>query len=47
MNDKDLILKRLKSAISANGSARYYNEGDAERMYRFITENIEIVQVPE
>jgi hypothetical protein len=42
MNDKDLIVKRLKLAMSANS-----NEGDAESMYRFITENIEIVQAPE
>ena len=42
MNDKDLLLKRLKSAMSANS-----NEEDVDSMYRFITENIEIVQMPE
>lgn len=42
MSDKDLLLKRLKLAMSANS-----NEEDVERMYSFITENIEIVHVPE
>lgn len=42
MNDKDLLLKRLKSAMSANS-----NDRDVDSMYRFITENIEIVQMPE